>query len=55
MDRALQLMDRALKRWKPELPDLKTRPLLALPTLPPSGGAIGSRNGQVKRKAKAKR
>jgi len=34
MDRALQLIQRALRTWKPPRPDLGHRPHLALPTLP---------------------
>ena len=35
METALRLMDQALSRYKPVYPDLRTRPSLALPTLPP--------------------
>jgi tricorn protease len=38
MDTALRLMSAALRRHKPLEPDMRTRPRLTLPVLPPRGG-----------------
>jgi tricorn protease len=38
MDTGLRLMAQALRSFKPLLPDMKSRPHLALPVLPPRGG-----------------
>jgi tricorn protease len=35
LDKALDLVTRALKKWKAEAPDVKVRPNLSLPVLPP--------------------
>jgi hypothetical protein len=45
MDTALRLMNQALRSFKPPLPDMRTRPHLALPVLPPRDSAL-SHDGQ---------
>jgi tricorn protease len=64
MDTGLRLMAQALRSFKPLKPDMRSRPHLALPVLPPratpqrSGGAKGlpkaTRKAAPKRKAKPK-
>lgn len=39
LDKALDLVTKALKRWKAQAPDVKVRPDLTLPVLPPRGAA----------------
>jgi hypothetical protein len=53
MDKAIDLVMRALKRHRPVGPDVAKRPDLALPLLPPRVAAAGG-NGEVGRVQKAK-
>jgi tricorn protease len=62
METALRLMNQQLRSFKPLLPDMRTRPHLALPVLPPRGSDLSqngarrtTRAGTKPRKATVKR
>jgi hypothetical protein len=51
MDKALDLVGKALKRHRPTGPDVGTRPDLTLPLLPPRTTPV-SGNGNTRKRAK---
>jgi len=51
LDKAIDLVLRALRTHKPLTADVRTRPNLALPLLPPRGLAAASSNGSGRAKA----
>ncbi|MBV9933674.1 MAG: PDZ domain-containing protein [Actinobacteria bacterium] len=50
LDKAIELVQRALRSHKPLTADVRTRPNLALPLLPPRGAAAASTNGSARAK-----
>jgi tricorn protease len=50
LDKSIELVLRALRTHKPLTPDVRTRPNLALPLLPPRGAAAASSNGSSRAK-----
>jgi hypothetical protein len=54
METGLRLMAQALRQFKPLLPDMKNRPHLALPVLPPRGGLPKATRKAAPKKATAK-
>ena len=51
LDKAVELAERALRRWRPPRPDLSRRPDLTLPTLPPRAAPRSAPRAVAKRAA----